>query len=344
MKKKSNLVKKILIIILCVILALLLALTATFFIIRNVGRSKFKNNNTPADLSTFEDVEINEDEVTYESKTYIPNENIVNIVFMGIDKESINDELGYGKNGQADSIFVAAIDTKAKTVKIIPLSRETMTDVNIYSSGGEFIESKREQLCLAYNYGNSPENCSKNVIESIKRTLYGINIDSYVTVDLSGVGKMADVIGGVKLNALEEITVGGKKVKIGETLDLRGEKAVNYIRDRGFDVNANNRRMERQKQFLTSFTSKAGNNIIKNFSNLKTYYNTAVPYISTDLSFSQITYLTSSLVTKNFGNLLQFKSIPGKTKQGEKWIEFIPDKDAVLKLIIETYYVEKNSK
>lgn len=340
--KKGKKAKKVLLIILAILLALILTLSCTYLVLHSIGKKQFHAADQHLSAEEIvDDIEVNENEVTYNDKTYVLNENIVSILFMGVDRDSLNESLGYGQNGQADSIFVAAIDTKTGTIKIIPIPRETMVDINLYSSEGEYVGIEKQQLCLAYAYGNTPEASSENVLNSVRRALYGINISSYITVDLEGMSTITNAIGGVRLNALESMKLSTMTVTEGQSILLKGKDAISYIRSREADVEANHRRMARQKQFLSAFASQAGNQIVNNFSKLGTYYNMMMPYISTNLSFSQITYLASSCLTTDIGSQFQYATVSGETVMGEKWVEFHPDKDNLLQVIMDTFYTEK---
>lgn len=335
MRKKT---KRTLIIVISVILAILLLLAGTFAFMYYRGKSQFHKNDGNIKTDT---VVLNDDDIEYGGKIYSLNKNIVSILFIGVDKQNINSNFGYGMNGQADSLFVMAIDTLNKTVKLIPISRETMVDVDLYDNGGQYAGIKKEQLCLAYAYGNTAEQSSKNVLKSVRRALFDINISSYVTIDLMGVSRMTVKMGGVTLDCLEELKINGKIRPVGETLMLKGQSAVDYIQMRGDDEQANNRRMARQKQFLSAFASEVGNQIMDDFSKLTTYYNAMKPYMSTDLSFSQITYLATNVLTRNIGSSFDYKLIDGTIAKGEKWIEFTPDSESITKALIDVFYMEK---
>ncbi|MBP3706098.1 MAG: LCP family protein [Clostridia bacterium] len=339
--QKKRKLKLVLIVFLCVFLSIILVVVSVFFILAQIGKYQFRKGNTQITVSGIEDIVVNEDEVIYKDKTYVLNQNVVAILFMGIDKKDINEDLGYGKNGQADCLFVAALDTKTKAVKIIPVSRETLVDVNVYSSSGKYTGTKKQQICLAYSYGKTAEDSSKNVLTAVRRLFYGINISSFVTVDLRALEKFTQELGGVSLNCLEEMKIDGKTVKKGEIITLKGKSATTYIQSRGNDVEANNRRMLRQKQFLSALASKAGNEVINNFTKLGAYYNTVIPYSSTDLSFSQITYLVSSCISPDIGSKFEYISIEGRSVMGEKWVEFEPSQESLLEIVLDVFYVEK---
>lgn len=331
--KKS---KKTVVIIAAVILILAVLLTAAFFILKYIGKTQFHKDDKNIVAETVE--EVNDDTVLYNGRHYKLNTDVISVLIIGVDKKNINSDLGYGKNGQADCVFVVAANTRTKSIKIIPISRETMVDVSVYSKSGSYSGVEYEQLCLSYAYGSTPESCSQNVMKAVSRTLYGINIGSHVTIDMNGLAKYTQMIGGLQLEAIEDIQIGKKKIKTGETVNLIGDDAVDYIHDRGIDVNANNRRMMRQKQFLSALIEKTVSELSKNFSKLGSYYGAMSPYTSTDISLSQLTYLASMFLSGNVLNNIEYKMIEGNTVEGEKWTEFYPDEESVLNIVFDTFY------
>lgn len=329
--------KKIVIIIAAIILAIILSIVGTFFILTAIGKHQFHKDDTHISA---EEVNVEDNNtISYNGKKYKLNKNIVSVLVMGIDRDNVNQNLGNGKNGQADVIFVATIDTKTKKACIIPISRETMVDVNLYTEDGQFAGTKREQLCLAYAYGNSTEECSKNVMTSVQRILYGININSYVTMELDGIAKLTELIGGVQLTCLEDSTDSIYHFKKGQKLNLTGDLAVAYIQFRNTDTEANARRMQRQKQFLSALMNKTGNAVLNDFSKLGKIYTTLSPYYKTNVSFAQITYIAQHCLVKNFGDSLDYKTIEGTLSQGEQWVEFEADPDSALQTVIDVFYV-----
>lgn len=330
--------KKIIITVISCLLALVLLLVSTYFILVGLGKSKFHQNDRDISAS-IDGLEIDEGEVTYKNKKYTLDLDVISVLFLGIDKEEIEDDLGVGKNGQADTVFVLTLNTKTKAIKIIPIPRESIVDVNIYSASGKYAGTKREQICLAYAYGKDAAASSDNTRIAVSRLLLNINVSNYVTMDLLGISAMTDKIGGIELTAIEDIPEIG--CKEGKSIYLSGEKARAYLQSRTDDVEGSSKRLERQKQFLSAFASKAGNSIMSNFGLVKTYYDTMSPYISTDLSFSQITYLVSTAVSKDIGGKFDYKLISGETKLGEKWVEFYADPESLVNAVLNTFYIEK---
>ncbi len=336
-----NKIKKITLITVSILLALVILIFSAFYIITAIGKHQFHKDDTNinTDAVQIED----EASITYNGKKYTLNKNIVSVLIMGIDRNNVNQNLGSGKNGQADVIFVATIDTKTKKACIIPISRETMVDINVYTNDGKFAETQNEQLCLAYAYGSTTEESSKNVMESVKRLLCGININSYVTLELDGVEKLTDMVGGIEVTCLEDINTKRLTAVKGQKINLNGTKSTAYIQYRGDDTEANARRMQRQKQFLSALMNKTGNAVINDFTKLSKYYNTLYPYYKTNVSFAQITYLAKNCLSINFGDKLEYKTIEGALTQGEKWVEFNADENSILQTVIDVFYIPVES-
>lgn len=332
--------KKITLISISVILSVSILLTLAFFILSYIGKKQFhkKDQNISNENVTVDD---DDDSITYKDKKYVLNDNIISILIIGVDRTDIDKNLGTGKNGQADVLFLATIDAATKKASIIPISRETVTDINIYTADGKFAGTEKQPICLAYAYGDTPESCSANIMTSVKRLFYEINIDSYITVELRGISVLTDMVGGIEVDCLENIKLGGKDINAGEKINLNGSNALSYVRQRGDDLEANNRRMQRQKQFLSALINKTGNSVLNNFTNLATYYNAMTPYFQSNVSFAQITYLAQNFLSMNFGDLLNYKNIEGTVSKGEQWIEFTPDEESLLETLIDTFYIPK---
>lgn len=331
--------KKIIIIVLAVLLAIVLALIGTFFIVTYIGKSQFHQED--AHISAEEVTVEDEDTISYNGKKYTLNENIVSFLVMGIDRDNVNENLDHGTNGQADVIFVATIDTETKKACIIPISRETMVDVNLYTKEGKYAGTSREQLCLAYAYGNTTEQSSENVLISVRRLLYNINISSYITIEMEGVEELTDLVDGIEITSIENLNSTKLILKKGQKKILNGEDARIYISYRDEDIEANARRMERQKQFLSALLNKTGNQVFNDYSKLVDLYTTMTPYFNSDISFAQIAYLAQNCLSMNFGDSIEYKSIDGSLIEGKQWIEFEADKESTLQTVIDVFYIPK---
>ncbi len=346
-KRVKKIILRVLLILLIVLVSLVLIVAGILVWMYHQGKSELLNDNVPVITPPEELVEYDDGErVVYNGVTYEFNKNVTAILVVGVDKKDIQEETVYGQNGQADTLFLATLDTESGDIHIIPLSRETMVDVDQYAVDGTYLGVKKTQLCLAYAYGSNGEEGCENVVRSVSRLLYGVPINSYIAIDMEGVKAVTDAIGGVPVKALEDIChpfTGEVVTRKGETITLNGKDALTYMRHRDSDAQANNRRMQRLKQFFTAFINRSGSKLKEDIGLLPTYYNTAEPYTVTDINLSKITYLVGCTLTGNNWKNPDYHSISGEAVEGEKHNEFYADTTSAYEAVLAAFYTPVDS-
>ncbi len=111
-----------------------------------------------------------EETIEYDGHTYVYDKNKIAFAFMGVDKESLEENNGaIGTSGQADADIVGTIDIQTGEINIITIPRDTMVDIDIFSKNGKFIGTENRQLCLAYAYGDGGESSCTNVTTAMSR-------------------------------------------------------------------------------------------------------------------------------------------------------------------------------
>ncbi len=339
--------RRALLITISVIVAVALLATIGYFAIYWSGLSSLtdRDNVITAPESLIDDAENDGLTVVYKGETYRYNDSVISLLFMGVDKTDIHsDASAYGSNGQADSLFLATLNTKTGGVKVIPLSREMMADINLYDAAGTFIGTEKRQLCLAYAYASNAQEGCENVSRSVGRLLYGMPIDGYVAIDMEGLKALNKAVGGVTVQVLEDLSIftGSTTITLvkGQTVTLDDHTVRSYIQLRGEDVNANDRRMQRQKQFLNEFIRTAANNIKKNFTLVEKYYTAAKPYAASDLTLSEITYLASTYLVGG-QSAIEYISITGESKMVDEHVGFYADETSMYEAVLSAFYVKE---
>ena len=157
-------------------------------------------------------------EVTYQGEKYVYNEDLVSILFLGVDKEAFEEGgmVGDGKAGQADALFLLVLDTKTGKNRLIAISRDTMTDVNVYSDLGNFIGTEKLQLCLAYTYGDGKEKSCENTVRAVSRLFYAMPVAAYAALALDAIAVLTDAVGGVEVTVTKDLTIQDPSLKEGE--------------------------------------------------------------------------------------------------------------------------------
>jgi anionic cell wall polymer biosynthesis LytR-Cps2A-Psr (LCP) family protein len=322
-----------------VLLALIIIGTGMLVLMINMGKkSLLDKGGMNIDAPKNAEVIDNGNYIYYKGYKYRYNDNITSILCMGIDKDTLNKVGGtVGTGADADSIFVIAYDLSSGKSKLINISRDTMAEIGIYSTNGAYIGEKKAQIALAYAYGDGRETSCHNELVAVRQLLYNIPINSYLALDEQGIAAVNDAMGGITVVSPE--TIG--EFKKGETYTLMGSLANSYVISRSHStVEGNSLRMERQKTYIESFGSSLFSKTKSDLSTPVKIFNTATPYICTDIDANKVAYLSYSAVRGNYKGF-EIKNIPGKVKQGKKYAEFYVDEKGCFELFLDTYYIKE---
>lgn len=345
-KKKMKRWKKVLITILSVFLGLVILLVSTFGIMYSMGKSSLLDTSamklTPPDKDT--QIIDSGNYIIYNGHTYRYKDTMTSILFMGIDKEelgTVNDVVGTA--GQADALYLVAIDTANGLTNTFQISRSTMVDINLYNTEGDFISTENAQICLSYAYGDGKETSAENTITSVRRLFYGLPVaQSYLALDIEGITALNDSIGGVTVTSPVDLQKadGSYQFKQGESYTLMGDSAESFVRSRDLTkLDSNTNRMARQKAYLDAFVSKAVSMTKESITTPIDLYNSASPYMVTNISASKVSYLAVDLMRKGVTSA-SIQKIPGKDKEGELYSEYHINNKKFFKMLVDTFYVQ----
>lgn len=336
-KKKIFNWKKALIITVSSLLALILIVVGSVFLLINKGKGELYEDEIHIMQPDNIETQIQDDGqyIVYNGETYKYNSNITSMLFMGVDKREMEEVDVSGTGGQADVIVLMAIDTQKDKMTMVSIPRDTVTDVAVYSIGGMYIGMEKEQLCLAYAYGDGKEKSCQNVLSSVQRMFYNVPIKSYFALDLDGVVAMNDAVGGVDVVSPETI----ENFAEGESYHLEGNDAERFVRARRHDiVDANLLRMERQKTYATSYINKIIEETKQDITTPVDIFNASSPYSCTNLNPSKISYLASELVMGN-GMSIEMKTVEGSLTQDEEgYALYNIDEKAFYELFLSVFY------
>ena len=282
------------------------------------------------------------DLVIYKGHKYQYNENITNILFMGVDKENLDSKdtkLKMRGAGQSDTIFLAALDTSSGKVTLINVPRDIMTYVRSYDKDGKYDGKKLRQICLAYAYGDGKKKSCENVSYAVSKVLYGVPIQSYMSIDLSAISVLNDAIGGVNVQVIGDLTSADPALKEGANVTLLGGQAETYVRSREFEpIDANLKRMQRQQQYITSYIQKALQEMKSDLTLPLDLLGLVSDNSVTNLSASKITYLATKVSGTSFSSD-NIYSIDCKIKEGETgYAEYYPDETKLFEMVLKVFY------
>ena len=323
MEKRSK-GKKVLLIILLLLVFILVAL---------VIKEVLKEPEAEWD-DTQSQVDINQ--ITYEGKQYSYNTNLINILFLGVDNtDMLTEDNLPGEAGQSDCIMILTLDKEKKEGRIIQIPRDTMTEVDLYDTSGNYSTTVTEQIATQYAYSIGGKSSCFATKKTVSELLYDLPIDGYLAMEYSSIAIVNDAIGGVEITVPEDYTMIDPAFEKGATLKLTGEQAHDYVRWR--DTNAsfsNNDRMERQVQYIPALINTIRDYVGEDGDYYKKLYSLVEKYMLTDLNEEEINALAEyELITSD----IQY--LPGEGKKGEKYEEFYVDEKKLQKMLIETFYI-----
>lgn len=185
---------------------------------------------------------------------------VTTLLIAGIDKPEATENVttsSYRDGGQADFLLLVAIDHTDKRIHQLQLDRDTMAEIDILSIFGKEVGTRKEQLCLAHAFGETPQDNAKYTVRAVERLLEGTEIDGYYMIDYTAIPTLNDALGGVTVKIefdMENLNPAWTK---GSKVTLHGKEAETFVRARmsvGSGTNAD--RMKRQNEFMRNAITK----------------------------------------------------------------------------------------
>ena len=317
---------------LIVILAVIIVVIAAGIVLF-LTRDKKTETNTDLSAEIETQSQANLNQIDYNGKKYEYNANLMNILFLGIDKaEDIDTSYMPGEAGQADCIMLLSLDKETKETRIWQISRNTMTQVDLYDVNGDVYNAMNTQLATQYAYCIGGSRSCWATEKTVRNLLYDLPIDGYFSGDFEF--KCDEEKIKSKNGYISKHEAMDPSFKAGTEVLLKGEKAEAYVRSRDLNTfDSNSDRMRRQVNYVTAMITQMRSH------GGKALYDIVSPfldkYIVTDLDAEQIdalssyTYLTDDVTY-----------LPGEVTMGETHEEFHVDEAKLQEMLIENFYQE----
>lgn len=277
--------------------------------------------------------------VTYNGVDYFPRQDITVVMVLGIDQYGpVEDSGTYTNPGAADMVALVILDEQAESVSMLYLNRDTMLSVPVLGIGGKQAGTWFGQLALAHTYGSGLADSCESTRKAVSDFLGGLHIDYYVSMNMDAIAILNDAVGGVTVNVTEDFSQVDETITLGE-LTLNGQQAINYVRTRkdvGDQLNLS--RIERQKEYLTSFGEALAGKLESDGEFAVRAYEQVSQYIVTDCSAATISGLMSRYSNYAIGQIV---TPQGENVMGETYYEFYADETALWELVLSLFYAPK---
>lgn len=322
MKKKN-------IIVFIIGIVVILAISAVAFAMKNNSKEE-KNKNTSSELQ-----QESESYISYNGQKYQHNDHLRTYLYMGIDKAGpVTEAEDSVSGGQSDAMFLIVVDSEKKTISVLSINRNTMTDVDVYDKDGNFVDTRELQICLQHGFGDGMRTSCQRSVDAVSNLLYGEPISGYIAMNMDAMPMMNDSVGGVTVEVLDDLTSPSRNVSLhkGETVTLNGDEAYVYLRSRDInEFDSATERLNRQMQYIQAFVKQAKG---KDATTLASAYDTITDYIVTNVD---VPNLVNKLTTYEFDDSRMY-TVPGETKMGEQYEEYHVDDEALYQLMLDIFY------
>lgn len=177
-------------------------------------------------------------DVSFNGHVYRYNKDILTFLVLGIDRESevpvVDENTNYLKGGQSDTIFLMVMNPHDKSISVVAVNRNTMTDIDMYDSAGNYVRTAKAQICVQHGYGDGGKLSCERAQQTVSELFYNLPIHGYVSIGMGAVPTLNDAVGGVEVTLPTDSWELG--LSAGTTVRLNGGQAYNFIhnRDRRF--------------------------------------------------------------------------------------------------------------
>lgn len=321
--------------------------TLLFFSILLVVTDRIKKQKedeaTSAPSSSWENPYETEDidpVIYFDGKPYVHKKNIETFLFMGIDKYGESEEVtGYRNHEQVDVLMLCIVDHDEKTYQVLQINRDTYTKIPRIGAAGDRVGEVDAQIALAHTYGTGQKDSCEYTAEAVSMLLMDEKVDHYISLKLDSIAILNKSVGGVEVTIPVDMTMVDPEMQKDKTMVLSDKQAEFFVRSRGkLEDDTNVSRMGRQDTYLHAWRQKA-----KQKMNADAGF--ALDLIA-DLSYFMVADQDLNGLSKLSGYLADYEylgkiKIDGETKNGQEFLEFYPDQEALKKTVMDLFYEEK---
>ena len=277
-------------------------------------------------------------EVEHEGQQYVRNFDLETVLVLGLDKYHVSSpqQFGYLNDQQADLQLLLILDHSAQTCQMLHLNRDTMTEIQRLGVSGDQAGTFEGQLALAHTYGSGGSDSCLNATKAVSKLLHNVPVQHYLSLTMDAVAKINDAVGGVPVEIKDDFSAVDPALRQGETVRLQGEQALTFVRARGsMEDSSNLARMERQRQYITALYGEVRRKEAEDPNFFARVLLDLKGSFQSDYSINQLEQLVDRVNSYEFG---QIYTIPGEAVQGEEFMEFYVDEDALQELVLELFY------
>jgi len=175
----------------------------------------------------------------------LSNQEPISVLFVGADYAE--DDLQ-----RSDTLIVATLNPEKETTTLTSVPRDTWVPTTQPSGGRE------EETVGSFDKINHSYHEGLRNTQTAMENFLGIPIHYAVSIDMEGVEKIIDALGGLELTPDQSFTQYGTSFTQGESERFSGGEVMNYVRMRKQDPKGDMGRQDRQRQVLRALAKQFG--------------------------------------------------------------------------------------
>lgn len=267
-----------------------------------------------------------------------PRANLETYLFMGVDAKGeaeVKDD--YDGTGQSDVLILLVIDKTANTYAVLPINRDTITEVRSISEEGEDLGTSRIQIALAHANGDGMEQSCENTVDAVSGLLYGQKIDGYVSLNMDAIGRLNQLVGGVTVTIEDDFSKSDPTLEKGKTLKLSDEQAMHFVHDRmNVGDGSNEGRMRRQNAYMKGLKEVLMEQSKENESFAMDVFNGLEDYMVTNLKGKNVSRISKAILKNK--DLGQYRIEGTNMIDDLGFNAFTVDSDSLADIVITLFY------
>ena len=279
------------------------------------------------------------DEQEINGKLYRPKTNLSTILFMGIDRDSTEEQTGFRNGGQADFLRLIVIDRSAKTISQLAIDRDTMTPIIVLGVLGNRSGYRTLQISLSHGFGDGKGQSCELTVEAVSNLLFGAHINGYVAMNMDGISVLNDSLGGVTVTLEDDFSALDPEMTVGKTMTLKGRQAELYVRSRmNMAVGTNSARMARQQTYISQMMDLLNKKIRGSSEFIGRLYDDLSSFVVTDFSRAQM--INEAWSARNYTHNPVMELSGEHVIGADGFMEFHVDETALQEIVLQLFYQE----
>lgn len=258
------------------------------------------------------------------------NDEIVNILFLGIDREGERDkdQSHATKNGgNADAIVLASLDTAKGDFFITVIPRDTMANVIMLDGYGNYYDTVYTNISASHSYGDGGDISCELTTDAVSTLLLGVPVSRYAALAYEGLDALNELIGGLTMTFDEDYSYIDPAMTQGASVTLTNRQlrlfaGTRDIRQLDSSVQRSNRLLPLCKALFAQCKTETAAN--PGFP--VQAYLAMEQYVTTNLSIEEISYFARTVFSAGLnGDMLS--TLQGEVRQGELYAEYYADEE-----------------